>query len=142
MKCPFMKLTNLCCGILAMVSVALPLAGRAQNMSAGVGATAAPASGAPADLSPAAAEVVRMAQSGVTEDVLLAYVSNSHNAFNLSADGVVYLRDLGISSPVLTAMLSHDSTLPAQPAQPNQPAGVYDQHLYASNGVPTPAMTD
>src|SRR5690348_10299165 len=129
-----MKLIRFCSVMLATVAIAAPLSSRSQGMSAGVGAAATPVSGAPADLSPAAAQIVQMAQSGVTEDVLLAYVSNSHNAFNLSADGVVYLRDIGISSPVLTAMLSHDSTLPSQPAQPGQPAGVYEQHLYASNG--------
>ena len=72
-----------------------------------------------ANLSPGAAEVVRLAQSGVTEDVVLAYIQNSQATFNLAADDVVYLRDVGLSSPVITAMLNHDNTLRSQ--QPQYP---------------------
>src|SRR5437588_12876439 len=54
-----------------------------------------------ANLSAGAAEVVRLAQSGVTEDVVLAYIQNSQSTFNLAADDVVYLRDVGLSSPVI-----------------------------------------
>jgi hypothetical protein len=73
-----------------------------------------------ANLSPGAAEVVRLAQSGVTEDVVLAYVQNSQASFNLSADGVVYVRDVGLSSAVITAMLNHDNALRSQAPPPSQ----------------------
>jgi hypothetical protein len=81
-------------------------------------------------LTPGAAEVVRLAQSGVEEDVVLAYVQRVTEPFNLSADNIVFLRDLGISSPVLTEMLNRDkeimdkaATQPAlqQVAQPVMP---------------------
>src|SRR5262245_11195556 len=55
---------------------------------------------APTDLSPAAAEVIKLSSSGVGEDVILAYVQNSQMSFNLSANHLLYLRDLGLSSNV------------------------------------------
>src|SRR6266436_9151558 len=88
---------------------ALACVGRAQESFP---ASAPPPGNAPAvqaNLSPGAAEVVRLAQSGVTEDVVLAYIQNSQSTFNLAADDVVYLRDVGLSSPVITAMLNHDN---------------------------------
>ena len=69
------------------------------------------ASAVPTDLSPAAAEVVKLAESGTGDDVTLSYIQNSQAAFNLSADDVLYLKDLGLSSQVISAMLNHDSAL-------------------------------
>src|SRR5438477_11596827 len=76
--------------------------------------SAAPETDAPS-VSPAAAEVIRLAQSGVGEEVMLTYIQNSPAAFNLSADQILYLKDLGISSPVITAMLNRDAALRSQP---------------------------
>ena len=76
-----------------------------------------PQAAAPANLSPGAAEVVRLAGSGVGDDVVLAYIQNSQAPFNLSADDVLYLKDVGLSPQVTAAMLSHDGTLRNQPQQ-------------------------
>ena len=90
-----------------------------------------PAADSTVSLSAAAADVVKMAQGGVGDDVVLAYIQNSQAPFNLSADNVVYLGDIGFSPAVITAMLDHDKSLPAQnnynqqlytPANPGQPA--------------------
>src|SRR5579859_8262830 len=81
----------------------------------------APAGGPtqPPAVPPAAAEVVRLAQAGTSDDVMLAYIQNNTALFELSADQILYLRDIGISSPVITAMLSRDNTLRSQaPAGP------------------------
>src|SRR5262245_5314889 len=67
-----------------------------------------------ANISPNAAEVVKLASSGVGDDVVLAYVQNSQTPFDLTADNVLYLRDLGVSQPVITAMLNHDSAMRGQ----------------------------
>ena len=77
-----------------------------------------PTAAVPANLSPGVAEVIRLAESGVGEDVILAYIQNSQAAFNLSADHVLYLRDLGLSSQMVTAMLNRDTALRNQSAQP------------------------
>ena len=64
-----------------------------------------------ARISPAAAEIVKMAQAGVGQDVMLSFIDKSTAPFNLSSDGVVYLNDLGIPSAVLTAMIKRDTQL-------------------------------
>jgi hypothetical protein len=117
--------TKMLVGLLGAMSFALQ-SGRAQAPPApGAGAyqeapavevQGAPA--APADVSPGAAEVIRLSSSGVSEDVVLAYINNSRAAFDLSADEVLYLKDLGISAPIVTAMINHDSSVRAQGPQP------------------------
>ncbi len=72
----------------------------------------------PTNVPPGVAEVIRLAESGVGDDVVVAYIQNSQVTFNLSADDVLYLRDIGLSSPAITAMLNHDRTLRNQ-APPN-----------------------
>src|SRR5437899_2950953 len=69
----------------------------------------------PANISPAAAEVIRLAEAGTGEDVLLAFIQNSTSSFNLSADQILYLRDVGLSSQIITAMLNRDNVLRNQP---------------------------
>src|SRR5712671_3792609 len=56
----------------------------------------------PTDLSPAAAEVVRLAESGVGDDVVVSYVQNSKTSFGLTADHILYLKDLGVPSETIT----------------------------------------
>jgi hypothetical protein len=80
----------------------------------------------PADLTPGANEVIRLSEAGSTEEVVLGYVNRSTAAFNLSADDILYLKDIGISSPVITAMLNRDHDLQSQGQ-----AYTYDQKLYA-----------
>jgi hypothetical protein len=78
-----------------------------------------PAATAPS-LSPSAAEVVRLAGAGTGDDVVLAYIQNSTATFGLSADQILYLRDIGVSSAAITAMLNRDNAVrnqvPAAPA--------------------------
>ena len=90
----------------------------------------APAAAAPAvpehlKFSPAALELIKLARAAVPESVMLAYVTNSTRTFNLGADQIVYLNDLGVSSEVIRAMIEQDrrlrelgGQLPALPGQP------------------------
>jgi hypothetical protein len=68
---------------------------------------------APADLNlyPGTAEVAKMAQAGVGDDVILSYITNSSVRFGVNADQIVYLNDLGVSGSVVTAMMQHDASL-------------------------------
>ena len=61
-------------------------------------------------LSPWTSEIVKLAESGIDEDVILSFIENS-GTFNLSADQIVYLNDLGLSSELITAMLRHDQEI-------------------------------
>lgn len=50
-------------------------------------------------------EVVKMAKQGVGEDVLLAAVERSDGTYNLTADQIVTLKQVGVSEKVIAAML-------------------------------------
>jgi hypothetical protein len=92
-------------------------------------------------VSPLTADLVRMAESGVEQDVLIAFVRNSQGKFNLTADSILYLKDEGIPSPVVTEMLNHDKMVD------NTAPGstyVYDQRAYAASNptLPPPPVTE
>jgi hypothetical protein len=59
-----------------------------------------------------AAEALRLAQSGVSDDVILAFIQNSRSPYNLSARDIETLKSAELSQQVLTAITNHDSTLP------------------------------
>lgn len=68
------------------------------------------------------AEVIKLAQSGVEESVIHTFVTNSVRPFELDAEEIVYLNDLGISGGVITAMMQHDQGLRPLPPTPAPPA--------------------
>jgi hypothetical protein len=72
----------------------------------------------PSDLSPGLAEIIKLAQAHVDEDVILAYVKNSHQVFSPTADEILYLSDLGLSQNVIGAIVK--TATPAAPAQSPQ----------------------
>jgi hypothetical protein len=86
-------------------------------------------------------EIVKMHKAGVDASVLLAFVQNSPTAYHPSAKEIIYLRDEGVSSEIISAMLRRGGELrdrsaeatreersratppPAAPAAPSTPAG-------------------
>lgn len=56
-------------------------------------------------------EVIRLAQAGVDESVILTYVTNSTATFLLGAEEIVYLHDIGVPGSVVTAMMQRDQML-------------------------------
>ena len=67
-------------------------------------------------------DVVKLANSRVDESVLLAYVTNSPSVFNLGADDIIYLKDIGVPDPVIKAMIYRDQDLKAQGVAAAAPA--------------------
>src|SRR5664279_601597 len=63
-------------------------------------------------------QIVQLAQAKVSDDTIIAYIKNSGNSYGLNADQIIYLRQQGISSPVIMTML-------------NQPRPVSYTHLRA-----------
>lgn len=63
-------------------------------------------------LSKAAEQVVELAQSGVGDDVLLAYIERADADYHLEVDQILYLHDLGLSAPVIAAMVRRDEASP------------------------------
>ncbi len=61
-------------------------------------------------LSPWATEIMKLAEARLADDVIYSFIDNS-GTFNLGADQIVYLSDLGVSSQIISAMLQHDQEL-------------------------------
>ena len=89
----------------------------------------------PPNISPASplASVVRLTQSGVDQSIIMVYVTNSSRTFNLDADKIIYLTDLGMPNDLVRAMMQRDQELQqafaaeqaaqqAQQVQSTQPA--------------------
>lgn len=77
----------------------------------------------PANLSPGLAEVVRLTKAQMSDDVIINYVSNSGQTYHLSADDLLYLKDQGVSQPVITALLQSKTSAPAPAAVSSPPPG-------------------
>jgi hypothetical protein len=104
-------------------------------------ADAPPSAGAPANISPAAAEMIKMAESGVTEDVLVAYAQKSPTRYDLTADTILYLKDLGLTSTVITAMVNRDGSLRSN-SQAEAPAPQYQSPPPAAQPGPPPGQPE
>ncbi len=61
--------------------------------------------------SPALGEIVKLAQSGVDENVMLTFISNSSGLFGLGSDEIIYLNDIGVANNVITTMIQRDQSL-------------------------------
>lgn len=93
-------------------------------------------------LSPAAAEIAKLARAGVDPSVMQAYIASSVSTYQLSADEIVYLNDLGVSSDVMSAMIQHDQqirdaslqgAMAASPATPAPGGSVWSNGQGANN---------
>ncbi|MFZ0828709.1 MAG: DUF6600 domain-containing protein [Verrucomicrobiia bacterium] len=67
------------------------------------------------------AQVVRLTQAGVDQNIVLAYVTNSSSTFNLDSDKIIYLRDIGLPNEIITAMMQRDQWLQQQMAATTYP---------------------
>ena len=59
----------------------------------------------PPALSAGVDEIVQLAQAGVGDEVLLAYIENSQATYDLNVEQILYLHDLGVSAEVISAMV-------------------------------------
>src|SRR4030095_5657519 len=109
---------------LAALTIAmLSLLTSSVNTSSAWAADQSPAS----TLSAGAAEVKRLAESGLEDEVILTYIGQTQTSFSLSAADIVALKSAGVSSQAVTAMLRHDST-------------IHNQQAFASSALATPSV--
>ncbi len=59
---------------------------------------------APANLSPALLDVVKLAQAHLPDDIIMAQIKNSGAAYSLSADDILYLNSQGVSANVIALL--------------------------------------
>ena len=62
-------------------------------------------------LGEAAAEVLKMYESGVSEDVISSYTNAAPEPFQLSPEHIIYFTDIGLPDSVITGMIQHDQAL-------------------------------
>jgi len=63
-----------------------------------------------APLSRASAEIVKLAAAGIETNVLLNFIATS-GVFDLNSEQINRLAALGVSAPIITAMIQHDQLL-------------------------------
>lgn len=92
-------------------------------------------------LSKGVQEIVKMAQAGVSEAVLLAFVEKSDDSFEIGAEEILYLNDIGVAQTVIAAMMnkgeatgtsSGDVQVAQTPAPEPAPA--------STNAAPAPSL--
>ena len=69
-------------------------------------------------LSPGSQEIQSLTQAGLDERVILVYITNFTGIFNLDPDSIIYLKDVGVSAPVINAMILHDRGRISSPRPP------------------------
>ena len=121
----------------------------AMTMIAGVAwpASAALAEDSPVTLSPpvngyspklsySMSQIVRLSQAKVSDDIMMAFIRKSESGHGLDAGQIIYLRQHGISDPVILTMLNFPKPAEAAPATPQvQPAVPAIRH------APDPTVT-
>jgi hypothetical protein len=130
--------------------VILAIAGlSALSLSAGAQQTAVTTAAPPAVSNPApqlpygVAQILQLSQAKVSDDTIVAYVRNSGNSYGLDANQIIFLRQQGVSDPVITAMLNQPKagvsaySEPAPSASPAAAPADQTQATAASNGGST-----
>ncbi len=57
-------------------------------------------------LSYGVSQIVQLSKANISEDTILTYVQNSGNNYGLDANQIVYLKQQGVSDPIVNAMLN------------------------------------
>jgi len=87
-------------------------------------------------------QIMQLAQAKVSDDTIIAYIKNSGNSYGLNADQIIYLRQQGISSAVITTMLSQPRpgvavATPAMPAPWPAASTAYSGPVSTATVAPT-----
>lgn len=110
---------------------------------------------APETLSPGVADIINLAEGGLSDTVIIAFIESWPHPFHLSAEEVLYLTDLGLSEDVIAAMIKHqgsdaavaattESSAAAAQSAAAQPPSAPAADPYASEGTqsgPSVAIT-
>jgi hypothetical protein len=94
-------------------------------------------------LSPGVDDVLKMSEGGVGEGVIVSYVESSGIIYNLDGGQIVYLRNRGVSEPVIEAMLNQrkrylEQARQAAEARAVRPRQTQQQSAPQANTQPAP----
>ncbi len=89
-------------------------------------------------LSPGVAEVVKLAQAQVDEDVILNFIANSPTAFNPTADELIYLADIGVTTTVVNALINKAPASAEVAAEYQEALRLRENAVQAEGPIATP----
>ena len=87
-----------------------------------VAQTAAPAGGAPVQLSYGVPQVLQLSQAKIGDSTIVAYIQNTGTIYSLDASEIVYMKQQGVSDAVITTMLNQRQRVTQAAAQTAPPA--------------------
>ena len=67
-------------------------------------------------------DLLSLAKSGIEEQILISYIDAAKGPFNLTADQIIELKDLGVSAKVISEALRHGQNAEAAAAEPTTAA--------------------
>lgn len=86
------------------------------------------------------AEVLKLSQAKVGEDIISSYIQSSGTVYNLSPSDIVYLKEQGVSERIVNQMLDQRKRLAEASAQPSA-AVAQSQPAYSNAAAPPSAPT-
>jgi hypothetical protein len=112
---------------------------------------APPTAEAAPPITPAMSQVLQLTQAKIGDSTIIAYIQNSGTIYGLNASQIVYLKQQGVSEPVINAMLNQRTAMAAmaatQPPAQSPNNGQYstpppsDQQAVAQPTTPAPSTT-
>jgi len=118
-------------GAAARITPAVTTSPQSTAPAASVAVTTA----APAKLPYGVADVVKLTQAQVSEDIILNYVQNSGTIYNLGPQDLVYLKNTGVSDKVVYAMLENRKRATDMAASAQAQAAAAAQQPAPDNGA-------
>jgi hypothetical protein len=113
--------------IFGQTTVAAPVDNSAPNAMAAPGLTVA------------MSQVLQLTQAKIGDSTVIAYVQNSGTIYGLNAAQIVYLKQQGVSEPVINAMLNQRTAMAAM-GQAQMPPENSAQYATTDNTQPTTAV--
>ena len=89
---------------------------------------------------PGTIEVIKLANSGVDETVMVSFVTNSTERFSLGPEEIIYLNDIGLSGRIITA-LSPPTICPSTNQAVSLTSGSETNPPAGATGVTAPVVT-
>lgn len=90
-------------------------------------------------------DIVKLSQAKVGDDIIITFIKNSGYVYNLTAAQIIYLRQNGVSDPVITAILTLPrggvAMAPAPALAPVSAASQPAETAYAPSSSPTDVVS-
>ena len=68
------------------------------------------------------ADIKALARAGVSDDIIISQIRNSHTVYRLSTAEIIDLKDAGVSNRVIDFMINTPNMYPPPPPPPPRPA--------------------